>query len=204
MISFVRGHVWERATDYLIVDIGPTGMRVACTPATATRAQVGDQILLHTSLIVREDSWTLFGFDTTEERQIFDLVQTVSGIGPRIALAVLASLSPAELSTAIATEDLTALTSVSGIGKKGASRMVLELKDKLPGVAGGASIPASGNRGASWRVAVGAGLSSLGWSAREAEAAMDIVQSENTALVSVTPPDIGAILKLALRALDRS
>lgn len=203
MISFVRGEVWQVGSDFLIVDGGATGLKVHCPVLTAMNFRVGDHVLLHTSLIVREDSWTLYGFETDEEVSLFDMVQTVSGIGPRIALGVISTLSPAQLREAIHTEDLVALKKISGIGAKGASRMVLELKDKIGGVTGNTPRD-TGAASASWRTSVGSALTSLGWNAREVDIAMDRVAESSPELVAANPPDISALLKIALRSLDRS
>lgn len=203
MISFLRGTVYAAGTDRLIVDIGPLGIEAACTPATAMSYRVGDHVELVTSLVMREDSWTVYGFIDRDEREVFELVQTVTGIGPRIALALLATLSPDEVRAAVASDDLVRLTKVPGIGRKGASRLVLELKDKL-GPAQGAA-PSIGNGGEGWQAAVGAGLMSLGWSAKEAEQAVAAVTPlAETSVGADGRPDVGALLKAALRSLDRS
>jgi len=202
VISFIRGEVWKIALDHLIVDCSPVGLKVMCPPSTALSVRIGDHVQLHTSLVVREDAWTLYAFETEEEVSLFDMVQTVSGIGPRIALGVISTLSPVELRNAIATEDLPTLKKISGIGAKGASRMVLELKDKIGGVPyQGSSVTASSH---SWRQAVGSALASLGWSIRESDQAMDRVAENSPDLVSNEQPDISALLKEALRSLDRS
>jgi holliday junction DNA helicase RuvA len=203
MISFVRGQVWKVGPDHLVVDTGTSGMKVSCPPLTAIGSRVGDHVLLHTSLVVREDSWTLYGFETEEEVLLFDMVQTVSGIGPRIALGVVATLSPAELRTAIATDDTAALKKISGIGAKGASRMVLELKDKVGAPESHGSIRSLPTT-TSWRLAIGSALASLGWSTREADLAMDRVAESHPEEVSISDPDISLLLKAALRSLDRS
>ena len=204
MIAFIRGEVWKSGPDFVIIDTGEQGVKVLCPPATALSLRVGDPAFLHTSLIVREDSWTLYGFAQEDQCAMFDLVQTVTGIGPRIALGVVASLSPSDFSHSILTEDLDSLMSISGIGKKGASRMVLELKDKVISTGGGATTGTRAKRAQSWRVAVGAGLSSLGWTARESEAAMDTVAENYPELVALEDPDVGELLKASLRSLDRS
>lgn len=203
MISFVRGEVWKVGPDYLVVDTGTSGMKVNCPPLTAIGSRVGDHVLLHTSLVVREDSWTLYGFHTEEESLLFDMVQTVSGIGPRIALGVVATLSPDELRSAIANDDTATLKKISGIGAKGASRMVLELKDKI-GFPESTGLIRSQQSASPWRIAVGSALSSLGWSAREADLAMDRVAETYPEKVAMTDPDISVLLKAALRSLDRS
>lgn len=204
MITFIRGEVWKSGPDFVVVDTGDQGIKVLCPPATALSLRVGDPVFLYTALIVREDSWTLYGFSEEDQCAMFDLVQTVTGIGPRIALGVVASLSPANFAHAILSEDLDVLISISGIGKKGASRMVLELKDKVVATGGGATTGNRTKRAQGWRVSVGAGLSSLGWTAREAEAAMDAVAENYPELVALDDPDVGEILKASLRSLDRS
>ena len=195
MISFVRGTVASAGTDHVVVDIGPMGVVALCTPATALSVRAGDRVELVTSLVVREDAWTLYGFADADEREVFEVVQTVSGIGPRIALAILATMTPDELRLAVAREDLARLTKVPGIGRKGAGRIVLELKDRLGPP--GAGMPEVGELAAGWRPAVLAGLTSLGWSQREAEAAVESVAP----LAEGSEPDVGALLKAALRSL---
>ena len=165
--------------------------------------RIGDHVQLHTSLVVREDSWTLYAFETEEEVSLFDMVQTVSGIGPRIALGVISTLTPDALRQAIASEDLATLKKISGIGAKGASRMVLELKDKV-GITGAGESPVKIHGTQSWRQSVGSALASLGWSTREADQAMDRVAENSPELVAGANPDISLVLKEALRSLDRS
>ncbi len=204
MISFVRGTVVAAGLDHVVVDIGAVGLTVSCTPATALGLGTGQHVELVTAMVVREDGWTLYGFPTADERAVFELVQTVSGIGPRIALGVLGTMTPDELRGAIAREDLTALTKVPGIGRKGASRLVLELKDRIGAPTGTETTPAPAT-GSGWSVAVAAGLTSLGWSAKEADAAITAVAPLADELAGVDgQPDIGALLKAALRSLDRS
>lgn len=198
MIAFIRGSVVRTGADHVVVDIGPMGVVALCTPATALAARVGDHLQLVTSLVIREDSWTLYGFADDDERSVFEIVQTVSGIGPRIALAILATMTPDELRTAVARDDLARLTAVPGIGRKGAGRIVLELKDRL-GPAVSESGASDASLGAGWRAAVLAGLESLGWSAREAERAVDAVQDD--ALAMGDQPDVAVLLKSALRSL---
>lgn len=199
MIDFLRGAVHATGQDRVVVDVGGFGIAAACTPATAMSLRPGDRVELITSLVVREDGWTLYGFLDADERTVFEQVQTVSGIGPRIALGLMATLTPDAVRTAVANEDLVTLTRVPGIGKKGAARLVLELKDRI----GMPSAPLAGVTQATdgWESSVIAGLTSLGWSAREAE----------RAVVAVAPmaqegsqPDVAALLKAALRTLDRT
>ena len=206
MISFLRGVVAEVGGDHLVVDVGPVGLHVQCTPAMAQQTRAGEHTTVQTAMVIREESWTLYGFADADERTVFEQVQTVSGIGPRIALALLGALSPDRLRAAIALGDEAALTTVPGIGKKGAQRLILELRDKLGPASGAvtsASVPTVSP--GTWQQSVQAGLVSLGWSVREADAAIagldpDIVSG---AVSSAGGPDIGLLLKTALRGLDR-
>lgn len=191
MIASVSGAVAGVNPSSLVVEVGGVGVLVACTPQTAAETRVGNVISLHTSLIVREDSLTLFGFADAEQRDVFDLVQTVSGIGPRTALAVLATLPPAALRRAIVEEDVAALTRIPGIGTKGAQRMIIELKDRLRAVTG-----ESGARDEGGTSTVHAALVSLGWSAKDADRAVAAVAGEGAA-------DTSVLLREALRFLDR-
>ncbi|CAA9419060.1 MAG: RuvA, partial [uncultured Quadrisphaera sp.] len=140
MIASVRGPVLALRLDAAVVDVGGVGMLVHATPSSLADLRPGTEATLHTSLVVREDSLTLYGFADDDERDVFEAVQTVSGVGPRLALAMLAVLSPEDLRRAVAGDDLTTLVKVPGIGRKGAQRMVLELGDRLgaPSAAPGA------------------------------------------------------------------
>ena len=139
MIASLTGEVLTARLDSVVVEVGGVGLLVHTTPATAAAARPGESTRLATSLVVREDSLTLFGFADDDERALFEQVQTVSGVGPRLALAMLAVHPPQQLATAIAGGDVRALTKVPGIGKKGAERIALELRGKLPEVPGGAA-----------------------------------------------------------------
>jgi Holliday junction DNA helicase RuvA len=131
MIAHLRGTVAGVAPDGAVIEVGGVGMRVQCTPGTLATLRPGESAQVATSLVVREDSLTLFGFVSDDERNVFELLQTASGVGPRLALAMLAVHAPDALRRAVSTEDLNALTMVPGIGKKGAQRIVLEMKDRL-------------------------------------------------------------------------
>jgi Holliday junction DNA helicase RuvA len=206
MIALVRGTVLHPGADRLVVDLGAVALVVQCTPRTALSVRAGEHVELLTSLVVREDGWTLFGFAEADERDVFEQVQTVSGIGPRIALALLGTLSPDELRAAVTAGDEAALTRVPGIGRKGAQRLILELADRLGPAQGGS--PAAGRAatgGSGWQASVAAGLASLGWSAREAEAAVSALDADTVAAASSgAAPDVGRLLKAALRSLDRA
>lgn len=206
MMDFIRGTVISVRPDRVVVDIGPMGLTAICTPSAASSVRVGERVELMTSLVIREDGWTIYGFLDADERTVFEQVQTVSGVGPRLAMGLLATLSPDELRLAVARDDLVTLTKVPGVGRKGASRLVLELKDKLGPANGPDTAGVSGGVPAGrWQTSVTAGLTSLGWSVKEAE----------QAVLAVTPlaeadaddskgPDIAVLLKAALRSLDRS
>ena len=130
MISHLRGTVSGVAPDGAVIEVGGVGLSVQCTPGTLATLRPGEPARVATCLVVREDSLTLYGFTSDDERNVFELVQTATGVGPRLALAMLAVHSPDALRRAVSTGDLTALTMVPGIGKKGAQRIVLELKDR--------------------------------------------------------------------------
>jgi Holliday junction DNA helicase RuvA len=202
MIAHLSGTVAGVGFDGAVIDVGGVGLRVQCTPDTLATLKPGEPARVATSLVVREDSLTLFGFGTDDERNVFELLQTASGIGPRLALAMLAVHSPDALRRAVATEDIKVLTMVPGIGTKGAQRIILELKDRLgaPGdltANGAGAAPAS--RAPSWRDQVQSGLVNLGWSARDADAAIAAVESES----DDQTPDVATALRAALRKLSK-
>jgi len=195
MIASVRGVVSRVGPADVVIDVGGVGLWLQCPPQTAMSLRSGQTTTLETSLVVREESLTLYGFADPEEREIFEAVQTVSGIGPRIALAMLATLSPVEIRRAVSAGDLVALTKVPGIGRKGAERLVLELRDRL-----GPPSTSAGGASASdrWEDLVREGLESLGWTRREAEAAVEAVAPQ-----AGDEPDVAMLLRAALRTLDR-
>ena len=131
MISLINGVVRSLSTDRAVVEVGGVGLSVSITSQTGTQLNIGAPVQLFTSLVVREDSLTLFGFLDEESRSAFELVQTVSGIGPKVALAILGAHTPQSLAVAIAQEDIKAIEKVPGIGRKGAQRLILELKGKI-------------------------------------------------------------------------
>ena len=195
MIAFVTGRVAGVAPDGAVVEVGGVGLLVQCAPGTIARLRVGEQATLHTALVVREDSLTLYGFATADERSTFELLQTASGVGPRLAQAILAVHSPDAVRRAVATEDLGALTLVPGIGRKGAQRIVLELRDRLgePEAAGAAALGTGAE--STVRSQVRDALVSLGYAAREAEEAARALPDDER--------DVGLALKAALRSLGR-
>ncbi len=200
MISSVRGTVLSISADSAVIEMGGLGVLVQCTQPTLATLSLGDIVMLPTSLVVREDSLTLYGFVDHDERSVFESVQTVSGIGPRIAQAMLAVLRPDDIRRAITSNELTTLTKVPGIGTKGAQRLVLELKDRLAPPTAIGSQPTGAGRSADWTDQVRAALVGLGWSARDADEAVEIVRRD----VGDDVADVGALLRSALRSLDRS
>jgi Holliday junction DNA helicase RuvA len=205
VISHLRGTVAGVAPDGAVIEIGGGGFSVQCTPGTLATLRPGEAAHVSTCLIVREDSLTLYGFGSDDERNVFELLQTASGVGPRLALAMLAVHSPDALRRAVTTGDLDALTLVPGIGKKGAQRIVLELKDRL-GAPG--DVPAEALRGPaaapSWREQAQSGLVNLGWPARDAEQAVQAVAADLEA--EGVPPesaDVATVLRAAMKKLSR-
>jgi Holliday junction DNA helicase RuvA len=207
MIAHLDGTVAAVAPDGAVIDVGGVGLLVQCTPATLARLRTGERARVATSLVVREDALTLYGFASDDERGTFELLQTASGVGPRLALAMLAVFSPDALRRAVAAEDLAALTTVPGIGRKGAQRIVLELAGRLGSPVGEPQVAAGGAAGggarlAPWREQVQAGLVSLGWQAREADQAITIIEPELAN--GGGEVDVSAALRAALRILGRS
>ena len=186
MISHLDGRVSAIAPEGAVIEVGGVGLLVQCTPGTLATLRPGERARVATSLVVREDALTLFGFAADDERDVFELLQTASGVGPRLALVMLAVFTPDALRRAVAAEDVTALTRVPGIGRKGAQRIVLELAGRLgpPGVAGrqgqlGQPAAGPGLPGAEpWRDQVRAGLLNLGWQPREADQAIAAVAAD--------------------------
>jgi Holliday junction DNA helicase RuvA len=204
MIAFVSGRVAGLTLTSAIVEVGGVGLEVNCTPGTLAGLRVGDPATLPTSMVVREESLTLFGFADEDEKSLFELLQTASGVGPKLAQAMLAVQSPDQLRRAVTTEDVKTLTTVPGIGQKGAQRIILELKDRIgapTGVAsGGGRAPVQAQD--AWRGQVHAGLVGLGWSAREADKAVEAVADQAPA--DAGPADVAGLLRAALRTLSKA
>lgn len=200
MIAQLSGRVAAVGGTWVVVELHGLGLRVSCTPATAAGARPGEPISLHTSLVVREDSLTLYGFGEAAERDCFELVQTASGIGPRIALAVVSVFAPVDFAKAVSSGNTAAITRVPGIGAKGAAKLVLELKDKVASLASGSSPREAGEVPGDWREQVRGGLEGLGYSTRDAEAACDQV----VPMVEADPDTpVGVLLRAALRTLAK-
>ncbi|MFE3092989.1 Holliday junction branch migration protein RuvA [Streptomyces sp. NPDC059248] len=203
MIAFVRGEVAALAPTTAVVEVGGVGMALQCTPDTLSRLRIGQEATLATSLVVREDSLTLYGFADEDERQVFELLQTASGVGPRLAQAMLAVHAPDALRRAVATGDEKALTAVPGIGKKGAQKLLLELKDRLGAPLGpvGAA-PGAVASAPAWRDQLHAALIGLGYASREADDAVAAVTPQAEA--AGERPAVGTLLKAALQTLNRT
>lgn len=198
MISSVHGEVLSVGLDHAVVDVGGVGFAVQCTPATLATLRRGERTRLHTALVVREDSLTLFGFADADARELFTLLQTVSGIGPRLALAALAVLDPGKLRTALAEGNVTVLTQVPGIGRKGAERLSLELRDKVLAAGATAGAETAPVAGAAVRAEVVEALTGLGFPLKQAEQAVEKVLA-GAGETAETPK----VLRAALTTLGR-
>ena len=207
MIAHLNGTVAGVGLDGAVIEVGGVGLRVQCTPDTLATLKPGESARVATSLVEREDSLTLFGFATDDERNVFELLQAASGVGPRLALAMIAVHSPDALRRAVAAEDVKALTMVPGIGNKVAQRIILELKDRLgaPSDSGpGLGAAPSRRTAPSWRDQVMTGLVNLGWSARDAEAAVAAVEADAAGTgADGEQPDVATALRAALRKLSK-
>ena len=202
MIASVRGTVAALAPDGAVVEVGGVGLSVSCSPGTLARLRLGESARLATSLVVREDSLTLYGFADDDERALFELLQTANGVGPKLAQTMLAVHPPRELRRAIATSDYATLTAVPGIGRKGAERIVIELRDRIGSIDGSDATVSSGaiTAVAPWRAQLAHALSGLGFSGKEAADAVEIVAAD----VSTDSPDISALLRRSIQLLGRT
>jgi holliday junction DNA helicase RuvA len=214
MIAHLDGMVTAVAPEGAVIDVGGVGLLVQCSPGTLAGLRPGNRARVSTSLVVREDALTLYGFGNDDERNTFELLQTANGVGPRLALAMLATFSPDGLRQAVAAEDVVALTRVPGIGRKGAQRLVLELAGRLGPVGDGAGQAAAdgvgqpggtgrlgGGRAATWRDQVRGGLVNLGWQARDADAAIAVIEPDVADAAGDGAVDVAMALRAALRAL---
>ena len=203
MIAFVTGTVAATTPTSAVLEVGGVGLELQCTPHTLATLQPGRTSTLPTSMVVREESLTLFGFADEDEKSLFEMLLTASGVGPKLAQSMLAVHTPDELRRAVSTEDVKTLTAVPGIGQKGAQRIILELKDRIGAVT---TVSTPGHRfpadpAEQWRGQVHAGLVGLGWSAKEADLAVDHVAPD---AAQTDQPDVAALLRLALRTLSKA
>jgi Holliday junction DNA helicase RuvA len=185
-----------------VIDLNGAGMSVYATPQTLSKLRTGEEGKLFTSLIVREDSLTLFGFASDDEREVFDVLLSVSGVGPRLALAVLAVHDPEAIRVAAHTEDSKTFTKVPGIGPKVAGRIVLELAGKLVphGTATPTGAPAASSEGV-WKPQVVAAMTSLGWSEKDASGSIDKALADSPELAG--EGNVAEILRTTLRWLGQ-
>ena len=212
MIASVSGRVAAVSPDGAVVEVGGIGLAVQCTPGTIARLQVGEQARLSTSLIVREDSLTLYGFADDDERSLFELLQTANGVGPRLAQAVLAIHPPREVRRAVSTADVKALMQVPGIGKKGAERLILELRDRLGSTTTDTSLDGPVAPGlpsvtpvAPWRDQLTSALVGLGWSVKEADGAVaQLAPTADEQIAATGGVEVAVLLRQALQLLGRS
>ncbi|WP_433078246.1 Holliday junction branch migration protein RuvA [Dactylosporangium sp. CA-052675] len=196
MIASVRGKVAAVSPDGAVIEVGGVGLAVQCSPHTLAELRVGQEARLATSLVVREDSLTLYGFADDDAKQLFELLQTATGVGPRLAQAVLAVHTPEVVRRAISASDTSTLTQVPGIGKKGAERLVLELRDKVGALPGAGAALVAG--GAVWPEQVRQALVGLGWNDKQADQAVAAVAEQ---LDGQTVPPVPVLLKQAIRML---
>jgi Holliday junction DNA helicase RuvA len=194
VIASVRGTVAALGPDGAVVEVGGIGLSVSCSPGTLARLRVGEPARLATSLVVREDSLTLYGFADDDERATFELLQTANGVGPKLAQTMLAVHPPRELRRAIATSDFASLVKVPGIGRKGAERIVVELKDRV-----GTPMAVAPSSDGRWRGQVRDALQGLGWSTRDAESAVEAVAPD-----AGSDPDVPTLLRAALQTLSKA
>ncbi|MCZ2404481.1 Holliday junction branch migration protein RuvA [Paenarthrobacter sp. Z7-10] len=198
MISFVRGPVAHIGLASAVIDVNGVGMLVNATPKTLGALRLGQQATVITSMIVREDSLTLYGFNSDNEREVFDTLLSVSGIGPRLALAILAVHDPETIRVAASGGDGKVFTKVPGVGPKVAGRIVLELAGKLvPHGTAEAPVPAQ----TAWKPQVVAAMTTLGWSEKDASNSIDKATADETELVQAG--NVAAILRTTLRWLGQ-
>jgi Holliday junction DNA helicase RuvA len=196
MIATLSGTVKSLSPDRAIIEVGGVGMSVLINAHTSAAMTLGAHANLYTSLVVREDSLTLFGFSDEPSRVLFELVQTVSGIGPKVALSILGALTPSELAHAVNTENISAIEKVPGIGKKGAQRLILELKSKISDFSQGTY---TRSHQPVWREQLTSALVSLGFSAKDSDDAINSVLSE-ISQEEIARMELGELLKLALQS----
>ena len=191
MISSINGSVKSTSMNSLVVEVGGVGLLLQVPIRIAAKMQVGERVSFHTYLIVREDALTLYGFTEIVDRDFFELLLSVTGIGPKVAQSILANSDAASIANAIITSNLKSLEAVPGLGKKGAQRLVLELKDK-------AAAFASGKSGSDLTISnqVENALQGLGYSNKEAISMLNQVMKDE----KIEGLSVGQVLKLALKS----
>jgi Holliday junction DNA helicase RuvA len=189
MISFLRGTVIEISAANLVLDVNGVGYTIIVTPSVLQNTNINSDISLPVVLVVREESMTLYGFASIDEKKLFEILQTVNGVGPKLALTILAATTAQNLADAIINADEAALTRIPGVGKKSAARLILELSDKF----GKRSDAKTG-----WQSEVHDALTALGWSTKEANSAVQSVLDKQLPHKTVAQG-----LKSALELLNR-
>ncbi|MEO6702397.1 MAG: Holliday junction branch migration protein RuvA [Jatrophihabitantaceae bacterium] len=206
MIASVHGRVAAVGPDGAVIEVGGVtgvGLAVSCSPGTLARLRVGEQARLSTSLVVREDSLTLYGFSDDDERGLFELLQTANGVGPKLAQTILGVFPPREVRRAIATSDYPTLVKVPGIGRKGAEKIVIELRDRIGAIdAGGGQELAGVTAIAPWKDQVLHALAGLGFNGKEAAEAIETVAAD--AAAGDDNPEVAVILRRAIQLLGRA
>jgi Holliday junction DNA helicase RuvA len=196
MISSLTGTVRSLTSDRAIVEVGGVGLSLVLTPSTTGQITLGSQQQFFTSLVVREDSLTLYGFLTDEAKGLFELVQTVSGIGPKVAMSIVGAMSPEDLARAISQEEISVIEKVPGIGRKGAQRLILELKGKLSDLSNNQTY--KGHQPV-WREKLVSGLTSLGFSPKEADGAItEVIATLSSEGIDPSTKDLSELLRMAL------
>jgi Holliday junction DNA helicase RuvA len=204
MIASVHGLVAALGPDGAVVEVGGIGLAVSCSPGTLARLRLGESARLATSLVVREDSLTLYGFADDDERALFELLQTANGVGPKLAQTILAVHAPREVRRAVATADFTTLMAVPGIGRKGAERLVLELRDRIGSIdsdSSASSREAGRTPTAPWRDQLARALGGLGFTGKEANDAIEVLAAD---VGSGEDPDLSSLLRRSIQLLGRS
>jgi Holliday junction DNA helicase RuvA len=202
VISLVNGIVRSIHLDKAVIEVGGVGLAISITGPTSNQLHLGAAAQLFTSLVVREDSLTLFGFLDEESRETFELVQTVSGIGPKVALAIMGAHSSDSLARAIAQEDIKAIEKVPGIGRKGAQRLILELKGKISDLGGVERIQ---SHQPIWREQLTSALVSLGFTAKDSDQAINsVLASYSESGIDASKLELSELLKATLGQGRRS
>jgi Holliday junction DNA helicase RuvA len=203
MIASVNGRVAALGPDGAVVEVGGVGLAVSCSPGTLARLRVGEVARLATSLVVREDSLTLYGFSDDDERGLFELLQTANGVGPKLAQTILGVYPPREIRRAIATSDFVSLVKVPGIGRKGAEKIVIELRDRIGAIDSDSSSANGAMAGvtaiAPWKDQVLHALAGLGFSGKEAAEAIEAISAD-----SGDNPEVSVILRRTIQLLGRT